>query len=99
MGEISESLFVAIANVSKGQNVQLLLITTTSGVDREQNWPCYGCSNQAQDNRHLEQTQKEESIQVGLLQNENIRKSPELFEPTKESWRKGSGMFPIPLLV
>ena len=52
----------SLSNVAKGKDVQLFLSTTSSCVDRKQNWPSDNAADKAYERQYLEEPEVQITI-------------------------------------
>lgn len=85
MGVVS----VDIRDIAPAQDVKLALATAASGIDWEQNRPCYAAADETEDDENLEEAQEEVAIEGVVLEDEVIWKALKIDEISKEAFVAG----------
>ncbi len=74
-----------LRDVSKGELIQLLIPCTTIGIYRQQNRPCDQQSHEADHAEDFQESEKQEAVQGGVVEDIFIGSSPEWHEPIEPS--------------
>lgn len=70
-----------ISDVRNGQDVELSGSSTTSGIDRKQNGPCYRATDCTTNDRYFQKPQEEIAVNRMMLENVYIGNQPKFFDP------------------
>lgn len=81
---------IRVGDIAHTENVELFLPSTSSCIDREQDWPCYTAADKGDDGEHLHVSQEEITVERLVLQNMIIGERLEVGYPA-EKRRLGSG--------
>ena len=77
---------VGIFDVAETQDIQLLLPSTSSGIDREKNGPRDQATNETNGGGDLEEAQEEERIQRVVIEYIAVGKFVEYADPVEETF-------------
>ena len=82
MSIVAVVLCVAV-DVAVSQNIQLLLATTTSGIDWEKDGPSDAAADQADGSDHAQVAKEEVRVERLVLKSVNIGYLPEILDPAE----------------
>ena len=77
------SVFVWLADIGKGNNIQLCLASSTSSVHRKEDWPCNASSPEAQNGHQLQESQVQITIERLVIENVFILEVFEMVHPAE----------------
>ena len=76
---------VHIGDVAHGEQVKLLLASTTGGIDGEQDGPCDDAAKEADDNEQLEEAHEEVAVDGLVVEDVLVLDAAEVLDPAEEA--------------
>lgn len=70
-----------VRDVGEAEHIQLLLSTTASRIDREQDWPCDATSHETNNGKHAKEPKIEVPVERPMAQHVAVIELPELANP------------------
>lgn len=78
---------IRIDHVAEGQSIQLFETPASSGMDGQQDWPCYTDAHETYDHQDLQKSEEEVAIKGRMIEHMGVGNSSEGKNPIEPSCR------------
>lgn len=90
---MSEVAVVVVFDIAHGQDIELVLTTSASDIDGEQDGPCDDAANEAAQNRDAEESEEQIAIERRVSQHISIGQLEQGRKPVEDAvWKSGAAL-------